>query len=92
MHYILIEDADGNLTDALPHCSDACARTHPTYAGWNGAHETLTTEFCHACGVVIGGDPVTDDAWCECKRTTVVNLAGARENVWCEHGNLVRAG
>jgi hypothetical protein len=46
MHYVLTDD------DAIPYCSDTCARTDPRYAGWYGAQEgTDSTEYCASCGV-----------------------------------------
>ena len=56
MHYHFIEDADGDLVDAVPFCSDACHRDWcraqgERYGGWNGAHGGADyPEPCAECG------------------------------------------
>jgi hypothetical protein len=38
-HFVLIEDAKGELNDIEVYCSDNCAQTSPSYAGWYGCME-----------------------------------------------------
>lgn len=47
---VLIEDAKGELVDALYYCSDACAKTHSSYAGWYGCVELDFGQTCSAEG------------------------------------------
>lgn len=92
MHYLPIEDDDGQLVDMLPTCSDACSRDLATrenlpYGEWYGAQETEFTTYCENCGVVLGGF----DPECEHVYPVVVNLIGEPEDEHCEHGTLIRA-
>ena len=48
-HLVFIEDGEGNIIDNAVFCSDFCAKSHPAYAGWNGAHEIPFGKQCH-CG------------------------------------------
>ena len=50
MHIVIIEDEHGNTEDVVTFCSDSCARTHPAYAGWHGAHEASPGDVCESCG------------------------------------------
>jgi len=61
MHYHLIEDADGNLLNVVPFCSDFCHRTWcyqnaQEYGGWNGCHEGADyDQECEQCGEHLPG-------------------------------------
>lgn len=54
-HLVIIEDAQGDVADALVYCSDFCAQTSPAYAGWSGAHELDFHTPCTACNSLILG-------------------------------------
>lgn len=58
MHYHEIQDDNGDTSDVVPFCSDAChlewceARAIP-YGGWNGVHDGAdNSEYCASCGVI----------------------------------------
>ncbi len=58
MHYHIVENQDGELTDAVPYCSDFCHREHQgiLYRGWNGCHEGADyDQECANCGEKILG-------------------------------------
>lgn len=54
-HLVTIDDAQGDIIDAIVFCSDFCAKTHKAYAGWSGCHELQFDEGCAFCGVVVRG-------------------------------------
>ena len=54
-HYVLIEDAAGELVDVAVMCSDACARQHDAYAGWHGCNELEFDTPCAQCGATVRG-------------------------------------
>lgn len=93
MHSHYIEDARGDLVDIIPFCSDSCHRqwhqdASEPYEGWNGAGESEFNEWCQQCGVIIGGSAEDD---CGHLYPVVVNLIGIPEDVYCEHGTLIRS-
>lgn len=46
-HVVLVEDSvTGDLVDLLVYCSDSCAQTNTSYAGWYGCYENTTEPFC----------------------------------------------
>jgi hypothetical protein len=94
MHYHEIDDANGDLSELIPFCSNSCHRQWcadwgATYAGWNGAHEGAEyNEYCASCGVIAhAGD---EDA-CACQRdNVVVNRFTTEEGETCEHGKWIQ--
>ena len=83
-HQVLIEDANGELVDALPYCSDACASADPHYAGWYGCVEFPDgPEWCVGCGVLI------NELECGCDAGVVVNRVTPLEAERCEHGGIL---
>ena len=54
-HFVLIEDAQGELVDVEVYCSDFCARQSSCYAGWYGAQEVEFDTKCTLCGEVVKG-------------------------------------
>ncbi len=87
MHYIDIEDDDGELVDLVNLCADSCARdycqqTDETYRGWNGAHEAEFVTFCEMCGVVAGG---LDMSSCQMSNVIVNRLLSADGERCIEH-------
>ena len=54
-HFVLIEDADGDLIDLAVYCSDFCAKTSAAYAGWYGAQEVEFDTECVNCGTTVHG-------------------------------------
>ena len=53
MHYYFVEDADGDVVDLIPYCSDFCHREDQgeNYRGWNGCHEGADyDQECALCG------------------------------------------
>lgn len=54
-HLVTIDDAQGNIIDAIVFCSDFCAKTHKAYAGWSGCHEIQFDEGCAFCGTKVHG-------------------------------------
>ena len=60
MHYVMIDNSEGDLIDAIPVCSESCARQYCSdnnleYDGWNGCHELEFDDFCGSCNSVIVG-------------------------------------
>ncbi|KKM23519.1 hypothetical protein LCGC14_1614390 [marine sediment metagenome] len=57
MHYHYIEDSNGDLVDLIPYCSDTCHRLDQgdSYQGWNGCHESQSSERCTYCDDPIRG-------------------------------------
>ena len=60
MHYVEIEDNEGDLIDAIPTCSESCARQYCSdnnleYGGWNGCRELEFNDYCGSCESVIVG-------------------------------------
>lgn len=54
-HFVLVDDAQGDLIDIRNYCSDYCARQDDAYAGWNGCNELEFDDTCEACGDPIKG-------------------------------------
>lgn len=54
-HLVTIDDAQGDIIDAIVFCSDFCAKTHKAYAGWSGCHELQFDEGCAFCGTIVRG-------------------------------------
>lgn len=89
MHLQFITDETGDTVDVVEYCSDSCHRdgAGADYAGWSGCHETETTTYCAACGVVIPG---LDDA-CDCQTSNVVvNRFTTDDGVRCAHGRWIQ--
>ena len=60
MHYVIVEDNEGDLIDAIPVCSDSCHRQYCEvnnleYGGFNGCHELEFDDYCGSCESVIVG-------------------------------------
>jgi hypothetical protein len=55
-HAVIIEDQNGDAIDAVYYCSDAHARDHSAYAGWNGCVAPSVDERCPSCGAAIPGE------------------------------------
>ena len=93
MHAHYLEDAHGNLTDAIPFCSDSCHRewcrnASVDYNGWNGAHDSGdSNEYCANCGTIAG----VGEESCECQESNViVNRFTTEAGEMCEHGNWIQ--
>lgn len=86
MHYVeVLADHGLDYADVRVYCSDACARTDPDYAGWNGGHENPdAAEYCVACGVLANVHP---DCGCS---TVLVNRFPTDRTEYCEHGNALQ--
>lgn len=56
-HFVIVEDAQGELIDLEVYCSDFCAKTSNSYAGWYGAQEVEFDTVCarEYCESVIHG-------------------------------------
>lgn len=54
-HFVLIDDAYGELLDVRTYCSDFCAQSDNAYVGWNGANEVEFDTYCDECGDRISG-------------------------------------
>lgn len=54
-HFVIVEDSQGELIDLEVHCSDYCAKTSTSYAGWYGAQEVEFDTNCTNCGEVVKG-------------------------------------
>lgn len=54
-HFVLVDDAYGELIDVRTYCSDFCASQDNAYAGWNGANEIEFDTPCDECGSVVKG-------------------------------------
>jgi hypothetical protein len=54
-HFVLVDDAYGELIDVRTYCSDHCARADNAYAGWNGSNEVEFDTNCDECHGVIEG-------------------------------------
>ena len=52
MHYVTIDNSEGDLIEAVPVCSESCGRQ---YGGWNGCHELEFDDFCGSCESRIVG-------------------------------------
>ena len=60
MHYLFVEELNGDLKAAIALCSDKCHKAHAErlgvfYRGWNGCHETQYDTKCAECGYPIKG-------------------------------------
>jgi len=53
VHAHYIEDATGDIVDALYYCTDSCHRDNPDYNGWNGCNEIMAPAWCANCGVEL---------------------------------------
>jgi hypothetical protein len=95
MHMLMIQDARGDVVDVLVFCSNACHAEHAaehglSYDGWNGAHESDSTEWCVQCGTVASVGIEDNDA-CDCLRNNVVvNRFRSETGERCEHGNFIQ--
>jgi hypothetical protein len=93
-HYHELNDANGDLANVIPFCSDACHQDwhrpvhHRKYEGWNGAHDGADyTEYCGQCGVVASAG---EDS-CEHQRENViVNRFRTPDGEMCGHGNWIQ--
>jgi hypothetical protein len=101
MHYVTLEDDQGEAIDLVPFCCASCARDWSTtasilYPGWAGCQESEHDEWCARCGVLvsIGSDHPRCDSSCY---PAVVNLIldengeplaslGHRADDRCPHG------
>lgn len=56
-HFVLLEDAKGELEDVEVYCSDNCAQTSPKYAGWYGCMEVEFDTQCsrEGCETLVHG-------------------------------------
>jgi len=54
-HFVLVDDAYGELIDVRTYCSDFCAQGDNAYAGWNGANEVEFDTTCDGCGSEVKG-------------------------------------
>ena len=60
VHQHLIEDATGDVVDAVYYCGDYCHQDHRAfvaksftnndYGGWNGCNEVMAPQWCANCG------------------------------------------
>ena len=60
LHYVMIDNSEGDLIDAIPVCSESCARQYCSdngldYDGFNGCHELEFDDYCGSCNSVIVG-------------------------------------
>lgn len=92
MHIHPIEDADGEIIDAVNLCSDSCHRDYceaagVDYPGWSGAHEPDPDVllYCDQCGVRLTAAPVQDCDW-DCVPIDVNRLPTDEPIDHCEHG------
>ena len=65
MHYLMIDNSEGELIDAFPVCSDSCHRQYCEvngldYGGWCGAMEIEMTTTCENCGDLIEGNDIAE--------------------------------
>ena len=60
MHYVMIDNSEGDLIEAIPVCSESCGRQYCSdigldYGGFNGCHELEFDGLCGSCNSVIVG-------------------------------------
>lgn len=96
MHYLFIEDKDGNLVDLIPFCSDYCHYNYCLeqgieYSGWNGGYEGADyREYCAQCGTYAGGGTGEDEP-CDCMLNNgMVARLLSEIGEKCEHGNYIQ--
>ena len=96
VHYLFMEDSNGNIVDAIPFCSDECHRQYCIehnieYNGWNGFYEGGDSrQYCANCGTYAGGG-TGSDAPCDCMvHNVVVNRFLSDTGERCIHGNYIQ--